>query len=164
MIFECYNYSEEKKVKLAILEFSDYAISWWDQVNTSQRRSGERPISTWEELKSLMRKRFVLSHYYREIHQKLQGLYQGSKSVEDCHKEMEILMITANVVEDWEATMTQFLNGLNRKISNVVELQHYVELEDMLHVAMKVERQLKRKGAARQPLGTSSVNPSWKPG
>jgi hypothetical protein len=27
----------------------------------------------------------------------------------------------------------------------VVELQHYVELEDMVHMAMKVERQLKRK-------------------
>lgn len=28
----------------------------------------------------------------------------------------------------------------------MVELQHYVELEDMIHVAMKVKRQLKRKG------------------
>lgn len=112
----------------------------------------------------MMRKRFVPSHYYREIHQKLQGLYQGSKSVEDYHKEMEILMIRANVVEDREATMARFLNGLNKKIVNVVELQHYVELEDMLHVVMKVERQLKMKGAARQPSGISSVNPSWKSG
>ena len=55
-------------------------------------------------------------------------------------------MIRANVEEDREATMARFLNGLNRDIANVVELQHYVELEDMVHVAMKVERQLKRKG------------------
>lgn len=27
-----------------------------------------------------------------------------------------------------EATMTVFLNGLNRDIENVIELQHYVEL------------------------------------
>ena len=26
-IFDCYNYSEAKKVKLAII---DYAITWWD--------------------------------------------------------------------------------------------------------------------------------------
>jgi hypothetical protein len=26
LIFECHNYSEEKKVKLAIIEFTDYAI------------------------------------------------------------------------------------------------------------------------------------------
>ena len=42
--------------------------------------------------------------------------------------------------------MARFLNGLNRDIANVVELQHYVELEDMVHMAIKVEQQLKRKG------------------
>ena len=71
-------------------------------------------------------------------------------------------MIRANVEEDREATMAWFLNGLNWDIANIVELQHYVEIEDMLHVAMKVERQLKRKGTSRQPLGTSTPNPTWK--
>jgi membrane-bound lytic murein transglycosylase B len=52
---------------------------------------------------------------------------------------MEIAMIRANVVEDREATMARFLNVLNRDIANVVELQHYVELKDMVHMAMKVE-------------------------
>ncbi|XP_011011765.1 PREDICTED: probable calcium-binding protein CML25 [Populus euphratica] len=44
---------------------------------------------------------------------------------------MEITLIQAKVVEDREATMARFLNGLNRDIANVVELQHYTELEDM---------------------------------
>lgn len=30
-IFGCHNYSEEKKIKLA-LEFIDYASVWWDQL------------------------------------------------------------------------------------------------------------------------------------
>jgi len=55
-------------------------------------------------------------------------------------KEMEMAMIRANVIEDQEATMARFLNGLNRDIANVLELQHYVELEDMVHMATKVER------------------------
>ena len=49
---------------------------------------------------------------------------------------MEIAMIRANLEEDREATMTRFLNGLNWDIANVVELQHYVELEDMVHMAI----------------------------
>uniref|UniRef100_A0A7N2MS55 Reverse transcriptase n=1 Tax=Quercus lobata TaxID=97700 RepID=A0A7N2MS55_QUELO len=85
-IFECHNYSEEKKVKLAVIEFTDYALIW---------------------------------------------------SVDDYHKEMEIVMIRANVEEDRETTMARFLNGLNRDIANVMELQHYVELEDMVHMAIK---------------------------
>ena len=44
LIFECHNYSEEKKVKLAIIEFTDYAIIWWDQLVMNRRRNHERVI------------------------------------------------------------------------------------------------------------------------
>jgi hypothetical protein len=123
----------------------------------NRRRNHERPIETWEEVKAIMRRQFVPSHYYKELYQKLQSLTQGYKSVDDYYKEMEVAMIRANVVEDREATMARFLNGLNRDIANVVELQHYVELEDMVQMAMKVERQLKRKNTRSfQNLGSST--------
>ena len=51
--------------------------------------------------------------------------------MEDYYKEMEIAMIRANMKKDREATMAQFLNGL--------ELQHYVEIEEMVHKAIKIE-------------------------
>jgi hypothetical protein len=159
LIFYYHNYSEEKKVKLTVIWFTNYAIIWWDQLVTNRRRNHERPIETWGELKALMRRRFVPSRYYRDLYKKLQNLTQGSRSVEDYHKEMEVAIIVANVEEDREATMARFLSGLNRDIANVVELQHYLEVEDMVHMAMKVER-LKRKGAARF---TSISSTSWKP-
>jgi hypothetical protein len=28
LVFDCHNYSEEKKVKFAVIEFTDYAIIW----------------------------------------------------------------------------------------------------------------------------------------
>lgn len=31
-VFDCHNYSERKKVQLAAVEFSDYAIVLWDQL------------------------------------------------------------------------------------------------------------------------------------
>ena len=107
-----------------------------------------------------MRKRFVPTHYYRELYKKLQGLRQGSRSVEDYFKEMEIVMIRANVEEDREATMARFLMGLNREIHDRVEMHHYVELEDMVHMAIKVEQQLKRGGGTRAGHNSSS-NP-WR--
>ena len=69
-----------------------------------------------------MRRQFVPNHYYRDLYLKLQGLNQGYKMVYEYHKEMEISMIWANVVEDREATMARFLNRLNWNIANVVEL------------------------------------------
>ena len=163
LVFDCHNYSEEKKVKLAAVEFTDYAIVWWDQLIMNRRKNYERPIDTWEEMKAVMRRRFVPSHYYRDLHLKLQSLKQGTKSVEDYHKEMEIALIRANIDEDREATMARFLCGLNREIINVVELQHYVELKDMVSMAMKVERQLKRGRIAKQDSNSYSGSPSnWK--
>ena len=159
-IFECHNYSEEKKVKLAVIEFTDYAIIWWDQLVMNRRRNYERPIETWEEMKATMKRRFVPSHYYRDLYKKLQSLTQGCRSVDNYHKEMEIAIIRVNVEEDREATMARFLNGLNQDIANVVELQHYVELEDIVHMTIKVEWQLKRKGTwSFQNLGSSA---SWR--
>jgi hypothetical protein len=49
------------------------------------------------------------NHYYRDLYLKLQGLNQGSNSVDEFFKKMEIAMIRANVIEDKEVTVTRFL-------------------------------------------------------
>ena len=106
-MFDCHNYSKEKKVKLTVVEFTtNYASIWWDQLVTSRHMNVESPI---EEMKTIMRRRFVPSHYHRGLTKKLQTLTQGSMSVEDYYKEMEIAMIRANVEEDREATMVIFI-------------------------------------------------------
>jgi hypothetical protein len=122
LIFDCHNYLEDKKIKLIIIGFIDYAIVWWDQFVLSHKRNRRRLIETLKEMKTIMRRCFIHSHYYRELYQKLQCLSQGTKSGDEYHKEMEITIIQANVVKDREATLTKFLNGLNCEISNIVEL------------------------------------------
>jgi hypothetical protein len=96
------------------------------------------------------------------VYQKLQSLTQGNQSVEDYYKEMEITIIRADVEEDREATMARFLNGLNQEIANVVELQHYVEIEEMVQKAVKIEQQLKRRRGNTRPSSSLQSN-SWKP-
>ena len=109
-------------------------------------------------MKAIIRRWFIPTHYYRDLFQNLQRLTQGSKNVEEYHKKIEIAMIGANVEEDREATMARFLSGLNRKIDGVVELQHYVELEVMVHMAI-IERQQNEKSNCLQPNPSSSL---WK--
>ena len=55
LVFDCHNYSKLTKIKLVAIEFFDYAIIWWGHI--------ERPIKTWEEMKTMMRRQFVPSHY-----------------------------------------------------------------------------------------------------
>ena len=68
--------------------------------------------------KTIMKRRFVPAHYYRELHKRLLRLTQGSKSVEDYHHEMEMIMIRLGLEEDEEVTMARFIVGLNVEIAS----------------------------------------------
>ncbi|KAG7527866.1 Retrotransposon gag domain, partial [Arabidopsis suecica] len=157
LLFNCKHYTEINRVRVAATEFYDYALSWWDQIVTSRRRNGEYPVETWTEMKTIMRKRFVPSHYHRELHQRLRRLTQGHRSVEEYYQDMEKLMLRADISEDREATMSRFLGGLNRDIQDRLETQHYVELEEMLHKAILFEQQLKRKSNSRTSYGAGAA-------
>ena len=93
-------------------------------------------------MKDVMRARFVPTYYNRDLFKKLQLLKQGTKSVEEYYKEMEIAMIRANVTEDDEQTMARFLNGLNHPIKKIADFQPYSNLIELVHQATKAERQV----------------------
>jgi hypothetical protein len=40
MIFYIHRYSEEKKIKLVIVEFTNYVMIWWDKLVRDRRRNG----------------------------------------------------------------------------------------------------------------------------
>lgn len=77
-----------------------------------RRRYNEPAIDTWEEMKSVMRRRFVPSYYHRDLHNKLQRLTQDNKSVDEYYKEVHVAKIRANVEDNNEATIFIFLDGL----------------------------------------------------
>ena len=162
LVFDCHHYSENKKVKLAVIEFSDYAIVWWDQLVLNKRRNREPSVETWEEMKRVMRKRFVPTYYYRDLYNKLQNLRQGNRSVKEYYKEMKVAMTRANIEEDREPSMARFLAGLNRQIQKVVELAHYVELENMVDMAIKIENQVKRRDSTNTRSEPSPISSTWK--
>ena len=63
---------------------------------------GHEHINTWEEMRQVMRRRFVPSSYQRDLRNRLQTLRQGSKSVDDYFKEMELLLVRSEIREDEE--------------------------------------------------------------
>lgn len=73
--------------------------------------------------------------------------------MEEYNKEIEVTIIRIGVYKNHNVTMARFLGNMNRDIANIVELQHYINLEDMVHIATEIERQLKFKGSS---TGTTS--------
>ncbi|RDX95065.1 hypothetical protein CR513_22456, partial [Mucuna pruriens] len=110
-------------------------------------------------MKSFMRRRFVSNHYHKDLRRKLQCLTQGSMSVQNYYEEMKLAMTRANVKEGHKVTMTRFIGGLKKEIADEVELQHYMEIEDLLHKVIQVERQLNSKSSSKF---TSSSSSSWR--
>src|SRR3954453_5413408 len=117
---------------------------WWEQVVQKRDENLEDPIDTWEEMKEVMHARFVPEHYTRDLFNKLTKLTQGTKSVEDYYKEMEIIMMGANIDEDEEHTIARLLHGLNYLIQKIVEFQPYTTIVQLVHQATKAERQVKK--------------------
>ena len=120
-------------------------------------------------MKETMYKRFVPSHYTRDLYKKLQELKQGLKSVDEYYKEMEISMMRANVNEYEEQSMARFMNGLNYPIKKIVEFQPYASLVELVHQASKAERHmleelkyLKTKAFfANKPSSSTDFNPCF---
>ena len=97
-----HNLSDKRHVNLASFEFSGYALTWWNQIQENQLVLGCEHINTWEEMKQVMRRRFVPSSYQRDLCNRLQMLKQGKRSVDEYYKEMELLLVRARIREDPE--------------------------------------------------------------
>ncbi|XP_023553652.1 uncharacterized protein LOC111811140 [Cucurbita pepo subsp. pepo] len=161
-VFKCHNFSDKKKVLLCIAQFKQYAQIWWDKLMSSRRRNLEAPIDSWYEFKESMRKRFVPQYFQRDMAQKLQALKQGRKSVEDYYKEMDTLMDRLDLDEDMEALMARFLNGLNTEIADKTDLQPYSNIEELLHIAIKIERQIQRRSQRYSSKTFPNSTSTWK--
>lgn len=90
-------------------------------------------------MKCLMKKH---EYYRHELYIRLQSLSKVT-CVEDYVKEFEMLMMRCELQEPQEHTIARFLEGLNREITNTVELQPFVFLDNIIKLVIKVERQLK---------------------
>lgn len=50
-MFDYHHYSELIKMRLVVVESTDYMVILWDQLVSNRRRNMEKLAETWEELK-----------------------------------------------------------------------------------------------------------------
>ncbi|CAL1387686.1 unnamed protein product [Linum trigynum] len=146
---------------MATFDFTDYAARWWEELQCRRQQNQRNPVATWEELRGLMREKFVPANHKRELYEFLQGIRHGVRSMEEFFRELELLMMCADVREDREVTIARFLHGLNRDIRQEVDLRSFVDLEEVLHLAIKVEKQhksLRRPAPTRKPAAESNAD------
>jgi len=136
---------EDQRVRLASLEIMD-AMQCWHKTLMDIGLNKRSPVVSWDDLKVCMRSRFVPPHFRKDLLLKLQRLHQGTLSVDGYVKELETLLIKVDMHESDEAKMA-IVSGLRRDIQDVVELYGYSSLENLVHVAIKVECQIAKKNS-----------------
>nr|KYP32152.1 hypothetical protein KK1_047227 [Cajanus cajan] len=141
---------------------------WWTSLEKERSINHEPLIQYWNELRSALRRRHIPPHYDRELMDKLKRLKQGSSSVEEYRKSMELLMMRAGIREEKRTTISRFQSGLNLEIREKVELLLYRDLNELVQLCSRVEHQLKRKTFRKVPTHSYSKNfkkegPSSKP-
>ena len=92
-IFHVHEFQEDQRVRLASLEFLDYAMLWWHQTLMNIGLNKRPPLVSWDNLKECMRDRFVPPHFRKDLLLKLQRLHQGTLSVDAYFKELDTLLI-----------------------------------------------------------------------
>jgi len=114
-IFNLCEVEEDQKVKLVSLEFEDYVMQWWHQTVMDIGLKRRSILVSWLDLKLCMRSRFVPPHYRNKLLLKLQRLHQGSRSVDEYFKDLEVTLTKINMHESEESMIARFVSGLREK-------------------------------------------------
>ncbi|RDY03436.1 hypothetical protein CR513_12979, partial [Mucuna pruriens] len=93
----------------------------------------------------------------RDVETYLDWEMKGSKSIKEYHKDMELDLSRANVLESNEATMARFLHGLNQDIQDMIEMSHYSTMDDL-----GKQKEKERPGREKIPKKESTLLPSQK--
>lgn len=157
-IFDYYSYTEMRKISLAAAQLTETALTWWDREISERRRLRRDPIVLWDDMRALLRKRYVPSYYYRDLQKRFRKLTQGNKTVEEYYEEFDSLRNCLEVQDSEDTLMAQFLDGLQDRITRKVERQNYEHFHDLLHYGIQAEQHTKCKTAA-----TSRGKSSWTP-
>ncbi|XP_074278573.1 uncharacterized protein LOC141602166 [Silene latifolia] len=139
-----------------------YASLWYENLKKQRRREIKSKIETWSKLKKHLQKRFMPRDYEQEQYLKLTSLSQGNLSVTDYIKEFERLIMVCDLEEREEMQIAQLIKGLSPSLAQRVEVQIFLDFNDVCKLALKFEKQDK----GRKPLvardGSKGINPFYK--
>ncbi|PKU87302.1 RNA-directed DNA polymerase [Dendrobium catenatum] len=135
---------QERIVKLVAIKLKGNASLWWENLKRSRQREGKSRITTWAKMIKELQKKFLPMHYRQDMFLRLHNLQQHELSVEEYAAEFEQLGLKCQLEEPEENTIARFLGGLHSSISNIVHLQPYWTLSDVINLSLKVEKQLKQ--------------------
>ncbi|PKU68398.1 RNA-directed DNA polymerase [Dendrobium catenatum] len=126
-------------------------------------REGRSKITSWDKMKKELQRKYLPDYYRQDLFLKLHRLQQQQRTVEEYVAEFEQLSLKCDLNEPHENTIARFIEGLQPSIANIVQLQPYWTLQDVVNLALKVEKQQKGPKPFYHKLRDSGAEGSSKP-
>ncbi|KAF3631469.1 hypothetical protein FXO37_27948 [Capsicum annuum] len=117
-----------------------YASTWWETKWLQWARNDNLDLLDWNELKALIRERYVTEGYKQEQLTKLYNLSQGYKIVEEYYDEFQNLILRLDIVEPPNHCLSQFKGGLCYEVVSQLVVHMFNQIEDLVEAAIEVER------------------------
>ena len=125
-----------------------------DKYSTERKRE-DKGVGKDEE--EAQRKVCPPKTYLQDTYAKFHELVQGNLSVEEYTRVFEELSMKCDLNEPDNQTIVRYLNGLDSKIRDVVELTQYSTFRDVCVLEHKVETQ--RKAKSKEKVHTPTRPP-----
>lgn len=85
-----------------------------------------------------IQRKFLPMHYRQDMFLRLHNLQQHKLSIEGYAAKFEQLWLKCQLEEPEENIIARSIGGLNPTISNIVQLQPYWTLTDVINMSLKV--------------------------
>jgi hypothetical protein len=140
--FEWYNMDDERRIRFAKMKLLGSAKLYWSNHERLMQRGGRTPITTWDEMKMVLKEKYVPTSYQQRMLDQWQRLSQGSKPVSDYISRFDEFLSRCDLREEESVILSRFRAGLRedlqrelflRGVSTVQEAYELVQELDHYH-------------------------------
>lgn len=167
--FECEEFPEEQRVRIAKTKLQGHALVWWDYFQSERRKQGKSKITSWDKMISKLKCKFLPKDHQVQMFKRLQNLRQREIDIKSYTEEFYKLSLRSSHHENEDEEIARYVGGLRLNVQDELVLANPRSVEDCYQMAIMVEEKLKRRkdkavrgrgGASRGRGFMSSSNPT----
>ena len=119
------------------LKLKNATLQWWKRVEEQRARQGKQKISSWEHMRSKLRKQFLPPDYAMELYKKFHLLRQNGRTVEHYTSDFNNQSIRVGLNETNEQLTSRFNDDFHAELPEEDHLEcgaiieTYFEEEDL---------------------------------
>ncbi|KZV33889.1 hypothetical protein F511_11099 [Dorcoceras hygrometricum] len=157
-LFDALEYSQERRLKLAVLQLREHAQRWWKGTSRVMRETGV--VISWESFCAAFRQEYTPESFYNNREREFDNLKQGNLRVAEYARQFSSLLSYVPHVANQERTnRNKFLRGLRPDLFRMMLAGSPVTYAEAVDRAVDIEESLMEVQNQVQPIAGRSFQP-----